>query len=164
MKYIKVILLLIILMFTSCVNQKSVLKWIKKHPDKVDISNSREFKTRVDTINVFVKGDTINEYIETNAIDTVYQEGRAEVRFVLKRDTITKINKVYIKALCKPDTIKVLDRDTITINKTIIGVKELNWWNRNNWWIVILLLVSFIIALLVKKGVNLRNYIKFPTY
>lgn len=138
------IALLMILSLTSCVNQRSVARWVRNHPEKVFMSQKTVIKTKIDTIRVPIKGDTISKFIVSNRVDTFFKEGRAEVRLIFRTDTINKNSRVFIKAICKPDTVTVFDTDTITIvNTTNIGIIQPKWYEKPlNWFFIIIFLAA----------------------
>lgn len=133
-------------MLTSCVNHRSVMRWIKKNPEKVYTRIETVIKTKTDTFRIPIKGDTISKFIVANHIDTVYKEGRAEVRLIFRTDTINKNSRIYIKSICKPDTVTLIDTDTITITHTTdIGIIPLRWYESFwNWLYIIIGIAAFI--------------------
>lgn len=151
--------LILTLALTSCVNQKSVLKWIKTHPDKVNTQEKTEYVIKKDTVTLYSKPDTITEYITGTDIDTMYNEGNAELTVKIKYDTIIKTNKIYLRALCKTDTVTLVKNDTISIYKTqMLNVEQLSWWAKNKILIIFSILV-FILVLLsqyIYRKTNLK--------
>jgi len=137
-KYIFIVLALSL--FTACVNQRSVNKWIRNHPDKVFTKITERIITKTDTFRIPIKGDTISKFIVSNHIDTFFKEGRAEVKLIFRTDTVNRTSRVYLKAICKPDTITLFDTDTVTITRsTEIGVLAPRWYDSFwNWLLIII--------------------------
>lgn len=150
-----IIVTLSLFMLTSCVNHRSVMKWIKAHPEKVYTHIQTVIKTKTDTFRIPIKGDTISKFIVSTRMDTVFKEGRAEVKLIFRTDTINKNSRIYIKAICKPDTITLFDTDTITITHTTdIGIIPLKWYESFWNWIYIAIGVAafFVINYYYKNG------------
>lgn len=81
---------------------------------------------KVDTLLLPVRGDTI--VVERMVMrDTIITQGRAEVQ--LRFDTLYK--RVYLRAMCKPDTIRYAVMDTVTIIRATPQLDcSISWWDK----------------------------------
>lgn len=146
------------ILLSGCTTERSVARWIKNHGgskrDTVRITS-----TRLDTVTVPIPGDTVRLTTVLHDMDTIIMDGRAEVRLVVRTDTITKVRWITVDGICKPDTIRVIERDTfVSQSITNVEVKErkpfwkwLGGYASTAFWLLLILAVIY-------AGIRLWKY------
>jgi len=149
------IVLFLALCVCGCTNERKVARWIKNHGG-LKSDTVRVTSVRLDTLYVPVPGDTVRMTSVLRDMDTIIVNGRAEVRVVVRTDTITKIRYITVNGICKPDTIRLIERDTFVSNViTNVEVRETKpFWKRLSgyawtafWWLLVFVIIYFGIRL-----------------
>lgn len=99
-----------------------------------------EFIIKNDTLRIIVPQDSLFDTIYVNNL-----QGES-VKYIVKVDTLWK--KVMVKG--KTDTIRVIVRDTVTINETKI-VKSDDWTFEDKFWAVLTILGVILLITVLRK-------------